>query len=959
MTETFILSDLNGQHGKAVKSGIILLTLVMVTLGVLNMSYQANSQLKTDGVHWTLSHGAVIAVSVPDRSPGDAAGIVPGDRLLSINFHSIHFPQDVGKSLRDYPIGDKPFQYEVLRNDEAIIKLVTPHHKVNSFYFYLASVGFGILGIGFFAFLRSKSRHFALHFYFLCLAFFGTYAFSPTGKLDALDWTFYWIDAVFLVLIPPLFLHFSLYFPGKREWIPEKKLVFFYVPSMMFVMARVASHLLYFFWPQSPIVPTVEGYLAFENLELGYLFLGLLAGIVVLFLSYARSEEITQRKQLKLVLAGIVAGFGPFCLFWLISLVAPLPHQVLEVSLLSQILIPLSLTYALFKYRLFDVDIIIKRGMIYTATTLVLFVMYLLMTISWVQFILPQASRTNAVAVASLATLLAAILFQPLRDRVRALVDRFYYKDSYDYRRTLIQVSREITSSLDVEQLASNLLKHVVTTFRVERADLFLKLGVSPRFVSFTMPQQDLTPGLGFLTMLSTDSFVFVDSPDYLDAELQDDEKVLRELRLNYFIPCKFQQNIVAILALSKKEKADYLSSEDIDLLITLANQLAIVIENHHLFYRLKNEAEELKKLKNFNENILLSLNVGIVTLDEMARVVACNHYIESFLSRHRTQIIGQSLEQLFPEEIVDRYKNYNMKSSRKKLEGTRFYKTLVEDFQQKDFVVNLSFVPLINESDVEYGTIVILDDVTHQAKLEEQLTQSEKLSALGLLAAGVAHEVNTPLTGISSYTQMLQGQESESPETREILQKIEQQTFRASKIINTLLDLSRQQPVPFAQIDVNNLLSETLVLLKPHFKTSPVEVIQELDASNPAVMGNEGKLQQVFTNLFLNAKDAMPNEGRLLVRTESDLDQVVISIVDTGLGIDQKSMKHIYEPFFTTKKGMKGTGLGLAITYTIIQEHKGSIEVFSEEGKGTHFQIKLPRVRKEVHEQHRAYSGD
>src|SRR5262249_19835882 len=150
--------------------------------------------------------------------------------------------------------------------------------------------------------------------------------------------------------------------------------------------------------------------------------------------------------------------------------------------------------------------------------------------------------------------------------------------------------------------------------------------------------------------------------------------------------------------------------------------------------------------------------------------------------------------------EIVDRYKNYNMKSSRKKLEGTRFYKTLVEDFQQKDFVVNLSFVPLINESDVEYGTIVILDDVTHQAKLEEQLTQSEKLSALGLLAAGVAHEVNTPLTGISSYTQMLQGQESESPETREILQKIEQQTFRASKIINTLLDLSRQQPLPFAQ---------------------------------------------------------------------------------------------------------------------------------------------------------------
>lgn len=949
----------SSQHRNSVKFAIVLLTLVMGTLGVLNLISQGSSQLKTDGIHWVFSQGSLIADSVPETSAGNAAGIEPGDRLITINLRTVHFPQDVGKILRDYGLPGKPFQYELQRDGESIIKLVTPKHRINSFYFYLASVGFIIFGIGFFAFLRSKSRSFALHFYFLCLAFFGTYAFSPTGKLDVLDWTFYWIDAVFLVLIPPLFLHFSLYFPGKRDWVPQNKLILLYVPSAFFVVARIASHVLYYLWPHSPVIPTVEGYLAFENIELAWLFLGLLGGIVVLFLSYARSINITQRKQLKLVLAGTVAGFGPFCFFWLISLVAPLPHQVLEVSLLSQILIPLSLTYALFKYRLFDVDIIIKRGMIYTATTLVLFVLYLLLTISWVQFILPQASRANAVAVASLATLVAALLFQPLRDRVRALVDRFYYKDSYDYRRTLIQVSREITSSLDVDQLASNLLKHVITTFRVDRADLFLKRGVSPRFESFTDPHIRLTPGLGFLTMLSTDSFVVFDSSENLDAELQDDEQLLRELNLNYFIPCKFQQNIVAILALSKKEKGDFLSSEDIDLLITLANQLAIVIENHHLFYRLKNEAEELKKLKNFNENILLSLTVGIVTLDEMAKIVACNHYIESFFGLSRPQIIGHSVEELFPAEIVDRYKNYNLKSSRKKLEGTRFYKTLVEDFRQRDFVVNLSFVPLINESDVEYGTIMILDDVTHQAKLEEQLTQSEKLSALGLLAAGVAHEVNTPLTGISSYTQMLEQQMTEHQETREILQKIEQQTFRASKIINTLLDLSRQQPVPFSQIDVNNLIGETLVLLRPHFKDLPIEIVQELDPSSPTVMGNEGKLQQVFTNLFLNAKDAIQTEGRLLVRTESDNDQLIVSIVDTGTGIEQKAMKHIYEPFFTTKKGIKGTGLGLAITYTIIQEHKGSIEVFSEEGKGTHFQIKLPRVKREVHEQHRAYTGD
>jgi len=248
---------------------------------------------------------------------------------------------------------------------------------------------------------------------------------------------------------------------------------------------------------------------------------------------------------------------------------------------------------------------------------------------------------------------------------------------------------------------------------------------------------------------------------------------------------------------------------------------------------------------------------------------------------------------------------------------------------------------------------------VTHQATLEEQLTQSEKLSALGLLAAGVAHEVNTPLTGISSYTQMLHQQMPSDNETGEILQKIEQQTFRASKIISTLLDLSREQPAPTTLIDLNGLIRETLVLLRPHFKDLPIEIVQELDSGNPMVEGNEGKLQQVLTNFFLNAKDAMPSGGRLLVGTESEGDKVVLDIVDTGIGIDEKTLKHIYEPFFTTKKGMKGTGLGLAISYAIIQEHKGTVDVYSEEGRGTHFQIRLNKAKKGVHERSRAYSGD
>jgi two-component system NtrC family sensor kinase len=943
-------------HSKGVKALILVFALAMATLGALNFAAQWNAKPVTDGVKWIFLRGVVISDLVPQDSAGAIAGIQKGDQLVAINFHKIRIPQDVGAfTAREMEAG-RPLQYDLVRGSESFVALVAPKVRTNSFYFYLASVGFIILAIGVFAFLKSHSRSFALHFFFLCLAFFGAYVFSFTRKLDTLDWIFFWGDEVFLLLLPPLFLHFAFYFPGQRQWISRDRLFLLYLPSVIFITARILFTLFYFLQPQSPYVASIEGYLAFENFEILYLFLGLFAGTLVLFYSYAKSEDIIQRKQLKLVLAGIVAGFGPFSILWLFSLVVRVPNQALEAALMPQILIPLSLTYALFKYRLMDVDIIIKRGMIYTLTTLVLFGMYLMLTVSAVKFLMPEATRFTTVVIASLTTLLAALLFQPLRDRVRSFVDRVYYKDSYDYRRTLVQFYREMTSSSDIDQLSGSLLKHVFTTFKIERAELFLKTGLN-RFESSTNPDKAMNPGSGFLTALSTDPFVFVDSHFNLDAELLEDEKILRELNLNYFIPCRFKHNIVAIIAVSKKEKGDYLSSEDLDLLVTLANQLAIVIENHRLFFTLKNKADELERLKNFNENILLSLNVGICTLDENGKVVACNQSMESFLGTNRVLILGRKLEEIFPPEIVDRYKNYNLKSPRKKLEGARFYKTLAENFKGQDSVMNLSFVPLINESDMEYGTILILDDVTHQAKLEEQLTQNEKLSALGLLAAGVAHEVNTPLTGISSYTQMLEHQFNSRPETREILQKIEQQTFRASKIINTLLDLSREQPAEVEQIDINGLLHETLLLLKPHFKDLPIEIVQEFDSSNPAVSGNEGKLQQVFTNLFLNARDAMQQGGRLLVRTETDGGQVLINIVDTGVGMDEKTLKRIYEPFFS-KKAFKGTGLGLAITYTIIQEHRGSIDVFSEEGKGTHFQIKLP-MKREVHEQSRAYSGD
>jgi len=227
--------------------------------------------------------------------------------------------------------------------------------------------------------------------------------------------------------------------------------------------------------------------------------------------------------------------------------------------------------------------------------------------------------------------------------------------------------------------------------------------------------------------------------------------------------------------------------------------------------------------------------------------------------------------------------------------------------------------------------------------QLEEQLQISEKMASIGLLAAGVAHEVNTPLTGISSFVQMLMdGAEPDDPKT-EVLEKIEKQTFRAARIVNGLLNLARPAQVERGPVDVNAVIHDVLSLLDHQMRTGRIQVRKELATVAPIVDGTEYKLQQVFLNLFLNARDAMPKGGWLTIVTRADGPNALVEVADTGSGIPTEQLSRIYDPFFTTKEIGKGTGLGLSITYGIVQEHDGTIACESAPGQGTRFSLTLP----------------
>src|SRR6266571_2142337 len=340
---------------------------------------------------------------------------------------------------------------------------------------------------------------------------------------------------------------------------------------------------------------------------------------------------------------------------------------------------------------------------------------------------------------------------------------------------------------------------------------------------------------------------------------------------------------------------------------------------------------------------ILESIDSGMLVLDLEGQVVRWNRAMEGLYGKSREDVLGRSLDDILPPSFLEALRGSLVLGGREEI--AHIYKLHLPTADGRSLMVNVSVAPFQIGSGERCGTVLILDDITARVRLEEQLQHSEKMASIGILAAGVAHEVNTPLAGISSYTQILKGLIDSRDPRAALLDKIEKQSFRAAKIINNLLNFSRSAGAEMERLDVNKTLLDVLSLIEHQLEGSKIRVRKELAAELPPVRGNENRVQQVFFNLILNARDAMPRGGWLTLTTSADDDTVVVEVSDTGVGIKREDIKRIYDPFFTTKGIGRGTGLGLSVSYGIVQEHGGAIFVDSVPGKGSTFQVALPAL--------------
>jgi PAS domain S-box-containing protein len=927
---------------------LALTTLAAVIFALLNFDQRSRFDLVSDGVTWLDTNHGIQALQVSPASPAALAGIRTGDILQAINGVPVVRAAQVTSRLTRAGLWTQ-VRYKLLRNGEEFeTPLVTaPAEKPASIENYLRLVGLFYLFIGLFIFIRRWNAPRAVHFYVFCLVSFIFCSFHFSGKLDVFDWEVYWAEIVARLLAPALLLHFALVFPGRSETAlrSSTKLMGVYLLPLILLLIHVSTALKAF-----GFVPWLGAYLVLSKIEFSYLAVCLVVAGLVFYRSYREAPSGVLRQQLKWLTGGTLIGILPVCLFYVLPLVFDVDvasHPWTQLSVLSLVLIPLCFGYAIIRYRLMDVDIIFKRGLAYTAATAAVATVYFSL-VALITYIF-HAPTTGPVG-GMIAIVIAAFLFQPFREWVQARLDRFFYRDRLDYRRTLIEFGRTLTNEVRLDPMLGSVMDRISQTLLVDRLAIFLEDPAQPgrmriaRSIGVRVSESlDLT----FLEPARPEfarGALFFESPRAARDVSESVRRTLEQLDLNYFIPCRIREHTVAVLGLGKTVDGDFLSSDDVELVETIAGYVAVALDNAQLYSSLEQKALEIARLKDFSENIVESLNVGVLAVDLYGIVESWNTRMEQLFGVGRQEAVGRQLNSLLPEELG---REIAMRGDQEQITG--IYKQRLQHLG-KWLTLNVSITPLVSKSNERIGRLLLFDDVTQRERMEEQMSQTEKLTSLGLLAAGVAHEVNTPLAVISNYIQMLAKQMPEGDPRQSIIERIVKQTFRASEIVNNLLNFSRTGAAEAADVDVNRVVEETLSLVAHPLKTSRIQVVKQLGQPLPPVRGSANKLQQVFLNLFLNARDAMPSGGMLEVRTASHNGSIEIEITDTGGGIARDHINRIFDPFFTTKPNGRGTGLGLSVSYGIIKEHAGKIDVRSTPGKGTSFHVEFPAAKKAIH---------
>jgi two-component system NtrC family sensor kinase len=879
------------------------------TLGLASLSFTRKVEtFVRPGFAYERAEGALLVTFVEPAGAAAEAGLAPGDRIITADGQSAASLSQPEKTLARPQF---PHMLVVQRGDNDIhrVLLGKPSPSIDWKYLFLAFVGFLYLLIGFFTLARERAPA-ARVFWALCLSSFAINVLTPAGPHDAL-WKAIWVaEDVYRALLPPLLLHLFLVFPVaavRRRWIP-----LLYLPGLACLAFQEAPFLL----------PQLDAARAFPwaNRLWHALFAVYGAAVVLRLVGLLRQPraDAQAEKQIRWIGLGVVVGLSPFLVFSVLPEAFGVSTPWLsKAAVLPLILMPLAFSYAILKWRLWDVEIFVREALATTAAVLLCGATFVLLN-ALLDRTFEGMAEAGKNVVAFVSGLALASLLVPMKKRITDVLEKIQYHETYRARRALLDFARDFSTPRPQEQVLAAIVRRVEEGLHVIPCRLFPLEGDAG-------PEAELLAGrLAAQDVWRLRGAAFGGQDPLIAARLH-------EAGFRTFFAMRCAGSLVGALGVGHKDGRVPFSSEDEALLIALMAQASLAYENARLYGALAERLEEIRTLQQYQESVIRSSSSGIVVLDGSDRVHSANPAFAALVGRAEKEMTGRAFEDVLagvclpePDPSAD-------------AEHTVEFRFTNAKEQERDLRISVSAF----QGDPN-RKVVLVDDVTDRVREERAVAERERLASLGVLAAGVAHEVNTPIAGLSSYAQMLLADTPPADPRYKILKKMERQTFRAAHLVNNLLEFARPRAAAKVRADLRTILGNAVESVETSMGSRRLHLDLPDDGRPVWVVGDPRELEQVFVNLFTNARDASPEEGEVGCRLRIEENRARVTIGDRGPGIPEETRKKLFQPFFTTKKS-GGTGLGLAISREIVRRHGGEIGLDPREGGGVEAWVALP----------------
>jgi PAS domain S-box-containing protein len=904
---------------------VILALTVAIVAGAFASFQRKRSSFERIDFTFTRDKGVVVVKGVDPGSGAEISGLRPGDQIWLIGDTPSNEIEGLQKTLRR--IGQKVPMVVAREGRTFRLTYQVPELKIDYAYLILSFIGFLYLAIGLFTLFRGGRRESTL-FFFVTLLSFIVYVYTPAGDIDFSYKVLQLVEELATILLPPLTLTFFLIFP--RPIVRHRRLIAaMYVPPLL--LAAWDFDLL-ILGNRLAIAAPYRSLLAIQRWELVHFAVYFTLAVVALAYTY-RTAAAVGRKQIKWIYLGMALGFVPFLLVYIVPylVIGSVKPIYSTISILPLALIPLAFAVSILKYKLWDVEVVIKEILAYAVTFI--FGMIAFSTINLIlSHVIEERSALERNFLAFTSGLLIAGVLIPVKGRIESVIEMLVYRDSYKHRRAIAEFAQELATFHDVHELISMMRERLRDALGLQRMNLFTREGASLVIYDAEANIPRRAPIVDFGAMPSEGPLVLTDPrlPEGSELPWQ-----LLRTGYRYLFPLRNRGELQGLLLLGTKRNEEPLSRDDLHLVESLCAPVALAIENSRLYGRLRRQLEEIRALKEYNENIIESSSSAIAVVASDGTLLTANHAFWELIGGVGPAAVPLEASE---EPIAILFPPYDEMRRTK----ARSITTTFENRNGEEKEVTVTASPL-NAEEPDGARVLVIGDITDRVRLERELQDKERLASLGLLAAGVAHEVNTPLTGISSYAQLLLADTQPDDPRYLLLKKMEAQSFRASHLVNNLLDLIANRPRSREIVSIPALIAATVALHQDLFEPKSIHV-HVAPMNDAEVQGNFQELQQVLTNVLLNARDAVSNGGNIWISAEEQGPKVSIRIKDDGKGIPADLIDRIFEPLVTTRRGQGGTGLGLAITKRILDAANGAVTVESTPGAGATFTITLPR---------------